>query len=610
MRHRKALMASVAAGVLASVTGTVVVVTGLVTTATPAAAATTGCTIAYQNLNSWESTSTSGGFNATLAITNLGDPISHWTVTFTAPSGTTVTGGWNATYTITSTVSATDAGWNGPIATNATNTSVGVQGTWSRATAGSAPPSPFPQPTDFALNGVRCTGGTTSANLPPTISLTNPTGGQAFNQGTTINIGANASDPDGTVAKVEFLDGSTVIGTDTTSPFSFAWTNAATGTHSVSARATDNSGATTTTTPITITIVTSNPGTTAPALHVSGNHIVTANGATFRLLGVNRSSGEFACIQGRGLWDAPADQAAINAMKSWNVHAVRIPLNEECWLGTSDVPAGGTTGAAYIQGVKDWVNLLVSNGINPILDLHWTFGQYTGQGAGCTDVKATCQKPMPDTQMTPMFWSSVATTFKGNNAVIFDLFNEPFPDFANNFSNPTAAWTCLRDGGTCTGIGYQVAGMQSLVNAIRATGATNIIMSPGLAFTNDLSQWSAFKPTDSTGNLIASWHSYSFNTCNTQSCWDSTIGTVARTTPVAIGETGQNTCAHDYIDQLMTWADGNGLGYLAWTWNAWVDTGGNSLCNSGGNVLILDNTGTPTVTFGQGFKAHLTTQQP
>ena len=124
MSHRKALVASVAAGVLASVTGAVIVVAGLATTAAPAAAATTGCTIAYQNLSAWQSTSTSGGFNATLAITNLGDPISHWTVTFTAPSGTTVTGGWNATYTITSTVSATDVGWNGAIASNTTNTSV------------------------------------------------------------------------------------------------------------------------------------------------------------------------------------------------------------------------------------------------------------------------------------------------------------------------------------------------------------------------------------------------------------------------------------------------------------------------------------------------------
>src|SRR6185503_13874492 len=86
-----------------------------------------------------------------------------------------------------------------------------------------------------------------------------------------------------------------------------------------------------------------------------------------------------------------------------------------------------------------------------------------------------------------------------------------------------------------------------------------------------------------------------FNQCVTQSCWDSTIGAVAQQTPVMIGEIGQNTCAHDYIDRLMAWADGNGLGYAAWTWNAW------GLCNSSGNDLILDNAGTPTSTFGEGF---------
>ncbi|MEU6431053.1 hypothetical protein ABZ860_34570 [Microbispora sp. NPDC046973] len=46
------------------------------------------------------------------------------------------------------------------------------------------------------------------------------------------------------------------------------------------------------------------------------------------------------------------------------------------------------------------------------------------------------------------------------------------------------------------------------------------------------------------------------------------------------GEIGQNTCAHDYIDKVMNWADANGVGYLAWTWNAW------GACDSSGNVLI------------------------
>ena len=81
----------------------------------------------------------------------------------------------------------------------------------------------------------------------------------------------------------------------------------------------------------------------------------------------------------------------------------------------------------------------------------------------------------------------MANAFKGNDAVIFDLFNEPYPERATG--NATTGWTCWRDGGTCPGIGYQVAGFQSLVNSVRATGATNIIMIGGLAYSNDLTQW-------------------------------------------------------------------------------------------------------------------------
>jgi endoglucanase len=336
------------------------------------------------------------------------------------------------------------------------------------------------------------------------------------------------------------------------------------------------------------------PGTAAPALRVSGTKLVTATGAAYRLLGVNRASGEFACVQGKGMWDSgPVDQASVDAMKAWHVRAVRIPLNEDCWLGLSGSPSGAT----YQQAVKDYVKLLVANGINPILDLHWTHGLYAGNISACSDVNATCQKPMPSMQYTPTFWSQVATAFKGDNAVVFDLFNEPYPDAANNWSDAAASWRCLRDGGTCTGITYEVAGMQDLLDAVRATGATNVVMTAGLTWTNDLTQWLAYKPSDPAGNLVASWHSYNFNACVTVSCWDSQIGAVAAQVPVHAGEIGQDTCAHDYIDQVMAWLDAHNLGYTAWTWNPWG-------CG-GGNVLITDYNGTPTATYGEGYKAHL-----
>jgi endoglucanase len=334
----------------------------------------------------------------------------------------------------------------------------------------------------------------------------------------------------------------------------------------------------------------------APALHVHGNRLVTETGATYRLLGVNRSGGEFACIQGRGMWDGPMDHSSVTAMRSWNVRAVRVPLNEECWLGTAGVPAGGVSGAAYQQAVKDYVSLLVAAGINPILELHWSWGRYTFFSAGCWDEKATCQKPMPDARYTPAFWTSVATTFKGNDAVLFDLFNEPYPDWATLTLDKPGAWRCWRDGGSCFGIGYQVAGFQTLVNTVRATGATNVILLGGLTYANDVRQWLRYRPTDPTGNLAAAAHVYNFNACNNVSCYDSQLAPVAAVVPLTITEIGQDGCAHGFIDTLMTWADAHGVGYLGWTWNTWD-------CAKG-PALVTDYAGTPTG-FGAGLKSHL-----
>ena len=341
------------------------------------------------------------------------------------------------------------------------------------------------------------------------------------------------------------------------------------------------------------------PSGPAPALRVSGNKIVTSDGRAYRLLGVDRSGGEYACVQGKGLWDGgPVDQSSVDAMKTWNIHALRIPLNEECWLGLNGTPSGAT----YQQGVRDYVNLLVANGITPILDLHWNWGAFTtGPSWACTDLHATCQKPMPDAQYAPQFWTGVANAFKGNNAVVFDLFNEPWPEYGNG-SNTTLGWPCLRDGGTCTGISYPVAGMQTLLDAVRATGAANIVMVSGLAWTNDLSQWQQYKPDDPLNNLVASWHAYSFNYCANVTCWDSQIAPLAQQVPVVIGEFGQDNCGFDYMQGLADWADTHHIGYAAWTWNPWG-------CSTGG-VLIRDWNGTPEPGIGEGYKARLLAENP
>lgn len=331
----------------------------------------------------------------------------------------------------------------------------------------------------------------------------------------------------------------------------------------------------------------------APALRVLGNKLVDAEGGTRRLLGVNRSGGEFMCVQGRGIWDGPVDDASVKAIADWNANTVRIPLNEECWLGLSNI-APEYRGANYINAVRDLVAKVKAHGMTPMLELHWSHGQYTGNSAGCSDVHASCQKPMPNMQYTPSFWASVASTFKDDPTVVFDLFNEPYPDRAT--ATTTQAWQCWRDGGTCSGIGYEVAGMQDLVDSIRDTGAKNLILVGGLAYSNDLSQWLTYKPTDPAGNLAAAWHVYNFNSCSNESCFNSTLAPVAAQVPLVAGEIGENTCSHGFVDQVMKWFDDRGLSYLGWTWNTWN-------CNTG-PALITSYDGTPTA-YGIGLRDHL-----
>lgn len=517
----------------------VMLAAGLVAVATPfgAWAATSsssaaGCKVTYKVGAHWP-----GGLIGDLTVTNTGPTLSGWTLRFTAPAGQRVLTGWNGVYTQSgSTVTVKNASWNGNLATGGTAAAGFVAMSGGGAAA----------PTGFSLNGVACTGSSPAPAPAPTTPTATPTTPTATP--TTTKPTAPTATPTPT--------------TPTATPTTSAPTQPAT------------------------------PGS-APAVKVSGNKLVTSSGATYRLLGVNRSGGEFACIQGNGFWDGPMDAASVDAMRTWKIRTVRVPLNEECWVGTSNVKPE-YAGSAYQSAVKTYVNLLISKGITPILEMHWNNGQYTGNSSGCSDAKASCQKPMPDAQYAPTFWKSVAGTFKGNDAVILDLFNEPYPERATG--DATSGWTCWRDGGTCTGIPYQVAGFQSLVDTVRATGATNVIMIGGLAYSNDASQWLQYKPKDPLNNLMGFAHVYNFNSCSNISCYDSTFAKVAEKVPFAITEIGENDCASSFVEPLMTWADAKGIGYLGWTWNTWS-------CNSGPS-LISDFTGTPTA-FGAGIKAHL-----
>ncbi len=312
------------------------------------------------------------------------------------------------------------------------------------------------------------------------------------------------------------------------------------------------------------------------SLSVSGNRLIGGNGQPIQLVGVNRSGPEYACIQGWGIFDGPSDAASVQAMAAWHSNIVRVPLNEDCWLGINGV-SSSVGGANYRNAIVNYVNQLHAYGMYAILDLHWN-------APGSTP--ATGQQPMPDADHSPAFWNSVASTFKTDPAVIFDLYNEP----------QFISWSCWRDGTGCP-VSWAVAGMQALVNSVRATGATQPIMVGGVSYANDLSQWLAYEPLDPQHALVASLHTYNFNTCSSSTCWSAQVAPVAARVPVVTGELGEDDQASTFINGYMGWADPLGIGYLAWTWDTWG-------CANGA-VLISDYSGSPCQTFGSGYRAHL-----
>ncbi len=332
----------------------------------------------------------------------------------------------------------------------------------------------------------------------------------------------------------------------------------------------------------------------APALHVSGNRIVDDSGTPVDLVGVNRSGGEYMCVQKGGFWDGPVDDEALDAMQSWSVHAVRLPLNEDCWLGQG---AGKPrfSGAVYRNAVAVLVARLESHGLTPILDLHWTDGAWTGRESRCSSALATCQKPVPDGHALD-FWRSVAQTFRSDRAVAFDLFSEPYPGDIGVVAH-SQSWDCWLAGGSeCGEVGYDVTGMQQLVNAVRGTGARNLVLVSGSSWSRDLTGWLDHRPSDPTGNLAAAWHWYDDGSCTDEGCWQREVAPVAAQVPVIVTEIGEKDCSSTLVEPLMTWLDQHNVSYLAWSWN----TGS---CDAD-PALIKDYSGAPT-TFGQGVMEHL-----
>jgi len=311
---------------------------------------------------------------------------------------------------------------------------------------------------------------------------------------------------------------------------------------------------------------------------VVGNQLLDGNNNVVHLHGVNYSGAEYACIQGWGIFDGPSDDAMVNALTSWHANSVRLGLNEDCILGINGVnPA--YSGANYLNAITSFVNRLHAHGLYAQISLIWT-----APGSQ----QALDQAPILDTDHSTAALQAIANAFRNDPKTIIGLEGEPHD----------ISWACWKNGGSSCSLGYSALGMQGALNAVRSTGATNVVSASGIDYANNLTQWLANKPSDSAGQLIAEAHIYGGNVCYTPSCLTAQVAPVAAQVPVLFGEFGEtydgSSCGSSTSANTLGWADAHGVGYQAWTWDTW----GN--CSS----LISDFGGTPANAYGSYVRSY------
>ena len=166
------------------------------------------------------------------------------------------------------------------------------------------------------LNFLRLTSATPAANAPPTVALTGPAAGSSFTAPASVTVSATASDSDGTIAKVDFFSGTTLIGTASSSPFTIVWSSVAAGNYSLTARATDNGGATATSSATAVSVTAGGTTTTTPPPTATPANVVIY-------------AADIPSASRHGSWTTAADAASPGGIK----------------LVTSDIGVANTSGA-------------------------------------------------------------------------------------------------------------------------------------------------------------------------------------------------------------------------------------------------------------------------
>ncbi len=290
-----------------------------------------------------------------------------------------------------------------------------------------------------------------------------------------------------------------------------------------------------------------------PELKTQGNQIVVkATGERVRLTGVNLT----------GLEDNNINLNLLNSLevaaKTWKANIIRLPVKHTYW--------SGSTSTSYRAQVDEFIARASELNVYVILDLH--------------DYQKT--KTAHAT-----FWSDAANRYKNNPAVLFGLLNEPHG----------IGWEVWRNGDS------EGPGMQGLLNAVRATGANNVVLAGGGDWGYNLSgilNGYALTDTSSGNGIVYDSHVYPW-----KSYIQRDVGNIALVHPVLLGEFGHPgtstylnmTGLEDYqkwVPRMMEWVNTNNLHWTGWCFSPLASP-----------LMLVDWSYQPTHYWGEYARAHL-----
>lgn len=334
-------------------------------------------------------------------------------------------------------------------------------------------------------------------------------------------------------------------------------------------------------------------------LKVSGTQLVdAATGTPVRLRGVNCASLEWAA-DGEGQI-LKSVQAAVT---SWHANLIRLPLSQDRWFGKG--PEQSDAGVAYRALVQQIVDFCAEHDAYILLDLHWSNTGDWGQNIG--------QHKHVDKNST-VFWRNVAQIYRDHPAVLFDLYNEPHNltwdewlkggELHESDDKTKESWT------------YKSPGMRGMLDAVRSSGAKNVVVASGINWAYELEgipEGHALADPHGRGVVYAihvyphKWEHLDWETIPQVTA---RIAAFAAKFPVLIGEFGSSTKDWPHPKE---WGDSNDESWnrafvdaieaRGWNWAAW------DFHPAAGPCLISDFNYTPTPEFGAIVKAALAKNQ-